>query len=142
MPKATANDVVRVHYTGKLTNGQIFDSSMDRDPLQFTLGGGQMIKGFDQAVHGMELQEKKTVTIPFMEAYGPKNSELIQTVPRTQLPEGLNPEVGQKLIAEGQEGQSIELTVIQADEHQITVDANHMLAGEDLVFEIELVEIN
>jgi FKBP-type peptidyl-prolyl cis-trans isomerase 2 len=142
MSTATANDVVRVHYTGKLTNGQIFDSSVDREPLQFKLGGGQMIKGFDQAVHGMELQEKKTVTIPFNEAYGPKNEELIQSVPRSQLPEGLNPKVGQKLIAEGQEGQSIELTVIQADDHQITVDANHMLAGEDLVFEIELVEIN
>ena len=142
MSIAKTNDKVSVHYTGKLTSGEIFDSSVSREPLQFTVGAGQMIKGFDQAVEGMSLNEKKVVTIPYAEAYGPINNELIQAVPKTQLPEGLDPQVGQKLVAEGNGGQSIELTVVEVAEEQIVVDANHMLAGKDLVFDIELVAIN
>lgn len=142
MSIAKTNDKVSVHYTGKLTSGEIFDSSVSREPLQFTVGAGQMIKGFDQAVEGMSLNEKKTVNIPYAEAYGPINNELIQAIPKTQLPEGLDPQVGQKLVAEGNGGQSIELTVVEVAKEQIVVDANHMLAGKDLVFDIELVAIN
>jgi FKBP-type peptidyl-prolyl cis-trans isomerase 2 len=142
MAIAKANDTVKVHYTGKLTTGEIFDSSVNREPLQFVVGGGQMIKGFDKAVDGMSINEKKTVTIPFDEAYGSRSEELIHTVPREHLPEGMDPQVGQKLIAEGGGGQSIELTVVETAENHIVVDANHMLAGQDLVFEIELVGIN
>lgn len=141
MSKAKANDTVKVHYTGKLTDGEIFDTSVHREPLEFTVGAGQMIKGFDAAVDGMELNEKKTVTIAAAEAYGERNEELIQHVPRTQLPEGMNPEVGQTLMAQGQGGQPIELTVTETADNSVTVDANHKLAGKDLVFEIELVEI-
>lgn len=141
MPKAKANDTVKVHYTGKLTSGEVFDSSENRDPLQFTVGAGQMIKGFDAAVDGMELNEKKTVTIPADEAYGQHNPQLIQEVSRTQLPEGMDPQIGQTLMAQGQGGQPIELVVTDATADSITVDANHRLAGQDLVFDIELVEI-
>jgi FKBP-type peptidyl-prolyl cis-trans isomerase 2 len=141
MAQAKANDTVKVHYTGKLTDGEIFDSSAGRDPLQFTVGAGQMIKGFDAAVNGMELNEKKTVTIPAAEAYGDRREEMIQQVPRTQLPEGMDPQIGQSLMAQGQGGQPMELVVVETDAETITVDANHRLAGKDLVFEIELVEI-
>jgi FKBP-type peptidyl-prolyl cis-trans isomerase 2 len=141
MSKAKANDTVKVHYTGKLTNGQVFDSSLERDPLQFTVGGGQMIKGFDEAVSGMEVTEKKTVTIPCAEAYGEKNDQLIQEVPRTELPEDMKPEPGQTLVATNQDGQQTHVIVKDVADEQITIDANHPLAGQDLIFEIELVEI-
>lgn len=141
MSKAKANDTVKVHYTGKLTDGEVFDTSVHREPLEFTVGAGQMIKGFDAAVDGMELNEKKTVTIPAEEAYGERNDQLIQQVPRTQLPEGMNPEVGQTLMAQGQGGHPMELIVTETSPETITVDANHKLAGKVLVFEIELVEI-
>ena len=141
MSKAKANDTVKVHYTGKLTNGQVFDSSLERDPLQFTVGGGQMIKGFDEAVNGMEVAEKKTVTIPCAEAYGEKNDQLIQEVPRTELPEDMKPEPGQTLVATNQDGQQTHVIVKDVAEEKITIDANHPLAGQDLIFEIELVEI-
>lgn len=141
MPQAKKNDTVKVHYTGKLTSGEVFDSSVNREPLQFTVGAGQMIAGFDAAVDGMELNEKKTVTIPADEAYGPHNPEMIQKVSRTQLPDGMDPQVGQTLMAQGQGGYPMELLVTETDHESITVDANHKLAGKDLVFEIELVEI-
>jgi FKBP-type peptidyl-prolyl cis-trans isomerase 2 len=141
MSKAKKNDTVKVHYTGKLTTGEVFDSSVERDPLQFTLGGGQMIKGFDTAVDGMELNEKKTVTIPADEAYGQKREDLVQSVPKTQLPEDMKPEVGQTLVATGPEGQQMQVVVTNVTESDIQIDANHPLAGQDLVFEIELVEI-
>ncbi|MEO9871626.1 FKBP-type peptidyl-prolyl cis-trans isomerase [Ekhidna sp.] len=139
--KAKANDKVKVHYTGKLTSGEVFDSSEGREPLEFTLGGGQMIKGFDEAVDGMELNEKKTVTIPSQEAYGERKDELIQEVPKDQLPEEMKPEVGQKLVATNDLGHQTQVNVTAVSEEVITVDANHDLAGKDLVFDIELVEI-
>jgi FKBP-type peptidyl-prolyl cis-trans isomerase 2 len=141
MSKAQANDTVKVHYTGKLTTGEVFDSSLERDPLQFTLGGGQMIKGFDEAVNGMELNEKKTVTIVSDEAYGPVREDLIQDIPKTQLPDDLKPEIGQTLVATGPEGQQTQVLVTDVSDEAIKIDANHPLAGKDLVFEIELVEI-
>jgi len=141
MSIAKANDTVKVHYTGKLTSGQVFDSSLERDPLQFTVGGGQMIKGFDEAVNGMAISEKKTVTIPSAEAYGDRNDELIQTVPRTELPADMKPEAGQTLVATNDNGQQTHVIVQEVTEEAITIDANHPLAGQDLIFEIELVEI-
>ncbi|VXD16179.1 peptidylprolyl isomerase [Marinoscillum sp. 108] len=141
MSIAKANDTVKVHYTGKLTSGQVFDSSLERDPLQFTVGGGQMIKGFDEAVNGMAISEKKTVTIPSAEAYGDRNDELIQKVPRTELPADMKPEAGQTLVATNDNGQQTHVIVQEVTEEAITIDANHPLAGQDLIFEIELVEI-
>ncbi len=141
MKKVQANDKVKVHYTGKLTDGEVFDSSLERDPLEFTVGAGQMIKGFDEAVNGMELNEKKTVTIPSGEAYGDRNDQLIQEVPKNDLPADMKPEVGQTLVATNQDGQQTHVLVTGVEEATITIDANHPLAGKDLVFEIELVEI-
>lgn len=139
--KAKKNDNVKVHYTGKLTTGEVFDSSQGRAPLEFTLGGGQMIKGFDEAVDGMELNEQKTVTIPSAEAYGEKRDELIQEISRDQLPEDMQPEIGQKLMATNDLGHQTQVSVTDVSDSAITIDANHELAGKDLVFEIELVEI-
>lgn len=141
MSKAKTNDTVKVHYTGTLLTGEVFDSSVERDPLQFTVGAGQMIKGFDDAVNGMELNEKTKVTIPCAEAYGERNDQMIQQVPRTELPAEMKPEVGQTLVATGQDGQQQHVLVTGVDEESIQIDANHPLAGQDLVFEIELVEI-
>ncbi|MEQ9405711.1 MAG: peptidylprolyl isomerase [Cyclobacteriaceae bacterium] len=139
--KAKANDNVKVHYTGKLTSGEVFDSSEGRDPLAFTVGGGQMIRGFDEAVDGMELNEKKTVTIPAAEAYGEHKTELIQEIPKSSLPEDMNPEVGQKLVATNDLGHQTQVAVTEVSVDTITIDANHDLAGKDLVFDIKLVEI-
>ncbi len=140
--KAKANDNVKVHYKGKLTSGEVFDSSEGREPLAFTVGGGQMIKGFDNAVDGMELNEKKTVTIPAKDAYGEHRNELIQQIPKSNLPEDMNPEIGQKLVATNDLGHQTQVSVIDVTDEDITIDANHDLAGKDLVFDIELVEIN
>lgn len=139
--KAKAQDTVKVHYTGKLTTGEVFDSSEGREPLEFTVGGGQMIKGFDEAVDGMGLNEKKTVTITSAEAYGDHNAELIQEVPKNQLPAEMKPEVGQKLVATNEQGHETYVNITDVTEESIIVDANHDLAGKDLVFDIELVEI-
>ena len=141
MSTAKENNTVKVHYTGTLKNGQVFDSSLEREPIQFTVGGGQMIKGFDKAVNGMALNEKKTVTIPSAEAYGERNDQLLQQVPREQLPPDMKPEVGQTLVANNGNGQQTHVVVAEVTEEAITVDANHPLAGQDLIFEIELVEI-
>lgn len=139
---AKKNDKVQVHYTGKLTTGEVFDSSEGREPLAFTVGGGQMIKGFDEAVNGMELNEKKTVTIPAEEAYGEKNEALIQEVPKSQLPDDMQPEVGQRLVATNDTGHQTQVSVIEVSEESITIDANHELAGRDLIFDITLVSID
>lgn len=142
MKKVQANDKVKVHYTGKLKTGEVFDSSLERDPLEFTVGAGQMIKGFDQAVNGMELNEKKTVTIPSAEAYGDRNEQLISAVAKAELPQDMKPEVGQTLVATDQQGHQTHVLVTEVSETSITIDANHPLAGKDLIFEIELVEIS
>jgi len=140
--KAKTNDKVKVHYTGKLTSGEVFDSSEGREPLEFTVGGGQMIKGFDEAVNGMKLDEKKTVTIPSKEAYGDRRDDLIQDVPKDQLPDDMKPEVGQKLVATNDLGHQTYVSVTKVSDNAITVDANHDLAGHDLVFDIQLVGID
>jgi len=139
--QAKTGDTVKVHYTGTLKEGSVFDTSLDREPLEFTLGRGQLIPGFEQAVIGMTVGESKTVNIPVDQAYGPYNNELISVIDRDKLPEGMNPEVGQQLQAQQPDGQTRIVTVIDISETSITVDANHPLAGKDLTFEIELIEI-
>ena len=139
---AKVGDTVKVHYTGTLTDGSAFDSSIGREPLQFTLGEGQMIPGFEQAVIGMELGETKTVTIPADQAYGPYYEERVFVISRDQLPAGMEPEVGQKLQMQSTSGQITIVTVTVVSETNVTLDANHELAGKDLTFEIQLVEIS
>ncbi|MFC1938212.1 peptidylprolyl isomerase [Chloroflexota bacterium] len=139
--KAKTGDTVKVHYAGTLKDGSVFDTSLDREPLEFTIGQGQLILGFEQAVIGMTVGEFKTVNIPADQAYGPHNNELISVIDRDNLPEGMNPEVGQQLQAQQPDGQTRVFIVIDISETSITVDANYPLAGEDLTFEIELIEI-
>ena len=134
-------DTVKVHYTGRLGNGTIFDSSVEREPLQFTLGQGQVIRGFEQAVLGMTVGESKTVVIPADEAYGPYRDELVIVEDRSNLPPGWEPDIGDQLPPTLPDGRVVWVTVIEITESTITIDANHHLAGKDLVFDIELVEI-
>jgi peptidylprolyl isomerase len=138
---AKDSDTVKVHYTGTLDDGTVFDTSLEREPLEFTLGEGMLIPGFEEAVKGMQVGQSKTVTIPAEEAYGPYLDDLIIVVERNQLPEGLDPEVGQVLEVTQEDGRTGVVTVIDVSETTITVDANHPLAGKDLTFEIKLVEI-
>lgn len=135
------SDKVKVHYTGKLTSGEQFDSSVGREPLEFEVGAGQMIQGFDAAVEGMSLNEKKSITLVPEQAYGPRQEELINKVNRNQLPEDMKPEVGQDLVASTPDGRQTRVKVIEVSDSDITIDANHPLAGQSLVFDIELVEI-
>jgi peptidylprolyl isomerase len=141
MKQAKTGDVVRVHYKGRLTDGTEFDSSEGREPLEFQVGGGQIIPGLERQVEGMEVGEKSTVTVPSDEAYGARDERQVQSVPRDALPEGLDLRIGARLTATTRDGQQIALTVIDLDDDQVTVDGNHPLAGQDLVFEVELVEI-
>jgi len=139
--QAESGDTVRVHYNGRLEDGTEFDSSVGREPLQFTLGEGSMIPGFEKAVIGMSLGQSKTVEIPADEAYGPYREELVLVVDRGELPPDLEPEVGQQLQMQQADGRVISVTVIEVSESSVTLDANHHLAGKDLIFEIQLVEI-
>lgn len=141
MSEVKVNNKVSVHYTGKLTNGEVFDSSRDGDPLSFTVGSGKLIKGFENGVVGMKVNEVKTVKVPAAEGYGPVREELIQKIDKSDLPEGLNPKIGQKLASQRPDGQQMILQVVDEDKQSIIVDGNHQLAGEDLVFEIEVVDI-
>lgn len=137
-----ANDKVRVHYTGTLKNGEVFDSSKGREPLEFTIGAGQIIPGFENGIMGMKVEETKIIEIPVGEAYGEVRAELIQEVSKTQLPAEIKPEVGMQLSSQGPDGQPIPLVVTEVKEETFTVDANHPLAGKDLVFEVSIVSIN
>jgi peptidylprolyl isomerase len=141
MSQAKTGDTVKVHYTGKLDDGTQFDSSADRDPLEFTVGSGQVIPGFEKAVEGMAVGDSKTVNIPPEDAYGPRHDQMIQQVPKSALPDDLNPTEGMALQARGQDGQVLNLTVTAVDTDSITVDGNHPLAGKPLNFDIQLVEI-
>jgi FKBP-type peptidyl-prolyl cis-trans isomerase 2 len=142
MEKVKEKDTVSVHYTGTLPDGEVFDSSVDREPLSFTVGAGQMIPGFDSAVVGMEVKEKKSVTIPATEAYGEVRPDMVQIISKDQLPPDLKPEVGQQLASELPSGEQIIVTVSEITEAEVTIDANHPLAGKELTFDIEVVEIN
>jgi peptidylprolyl isomerase len=141
MVQAKPGDTVKIHYTGKLDDGTVFDSSADREPLEFTLSGGQVIPGFEQAVVGMAPGESKTEKIPMEQAYGPYRQEMVIQVNREQLPPDLDPEVGLQLQIQQPNGQAIPVLVTEVTNGQVTLDANHPLAGEDLTFDIELVEI-
>jgi peptidylprolyl isomerase len=141
MVQAKVGDTVKVHYTGKLDDGTIFDSSIDHDPLQFTLGEGSVIPGFEQAVIGMVPGDAKTQFIPLDQAYGPYMEEMSVTVDRQQMPTDIAPEVGQQLQIQQPTGQVIPVVITEISEATVTLDANHPLAGEDLTFEIQLVEI-
>lgn len=141
MAQAKHGDVVRVHYTGKLVNGESFDSSEGREPLEFTVGAGMMIKGFDAAMPGMAVGDKKTVNIPAVDAYGEKDPSAIIEFPKENVPEDMKLEAGMQLTLSNQEGQPFPVVVIEIKDDVIVLDANHFLAGQELVFDIELVEI-
>ena len=141
MAKAKTGDTVKVHYTGKLNTGDIFDSSVNADPLQFTIGGKQMIPAFEEAMIDMEVGQKKIIEIPAEGAYGQRNDQMMQTVERGMLPEEIELKVGLQLTAQDPNGQPFVVTVAKFDDENVTLDGNHPLAGEDLTFDIELVEI-
>lgn len=131
--------IVSVHYTGKLTDGEMFDSSEGRDPLKFQMGSGQLIPGFEKALVGKSVGDKVTVNIPAEEAYGAIREDLIVSVPTSQMPGPV--EIGQSLQAQGDNGQSFNVTVKEVNEENVIIDGNHPLAGKELVFDIEVVEI-
>ncbi|MBW2019383.1 MAG: peptidylprolyl isomerase [Deltaproteobacteria bacterium] len=141
MAEAKHGDTVRVHYTGKLEDGTVFDSSGDRGPMEFTIGKGQIIPGFEEAVVGMSPGESKTATIPVDKAYGPHREEMVVTVDRKEFPEDVKPEINQQLQLRLTDGRTIVVMVTDISELSVTIDANHPLAGKDLTFEIQLTEI-
>jgi peptidylprolyl isomerase len=142
MSQAKKGDSVKIHYTGTLEDGTVFDSSAGRDPLDFTLGSGQVIVGFDEAVLGMSIGDKKKVSIPSHKAYGEKNEDLVIEVPKDQVPPDLNPEVGQKLQMGGPNGELVVVTVVEVNDAVVILDANPPLAGKTLIFDLELVAIS
>jgi peptidylprolyl isomerase len=150
MVRAKAGDKVKVHYTGRLEDGTVFDSSTCVDeggcecssgPLEFVVGEGSVIPGFDQAVVNLAPGECKTVTIPVAQAYGERNEEMVAVVNRTDLPADLNPELGMQLEVTQEEGGSFSVLVTELNEQTVTLDANHPLAGRELTFDIQLLEI-
>jgi peptidylprolyl isomerase len=149
MAKVQQGDSVKVNYTGRLEDGTIFDSSECAEdgcgcpsgPLTFTVGAGEVIPGFDSALPGMTPGEKKTVTIPVNQAYGERMEEMIAVIPRSDLPEGLAPEVGQQLEVTQEDGAVFPVLITEITDSQVTLDANHPLAGRTLIFDIELLEI-
>jgi peptidylprolyl isomerase len=141
MGQAKVGDTVTVHYTGKLTDGTVFDSSSGGDPLEFTIGTGQLIPGFEEAVVGMNAGDSKTTHIAVEQAYGSYRPDMVIEVDREQMPPELEPEVGQQLQIQQPTGQVIPVVITEISESTITLDANHPLAGEELVFDIQLVDI-
>lgn len=141
MTKAAEGNTVKVHYTGTLADGSVFDSSRERDPFEFKLGAGQVIPGFDQAVTGLSVGETITVTIPASEAYGEVREDLVLPMDRSQVPENITPEVGMQVQLQTAGGGMAVATIIEVTEETIKLDANHQLAGKDLTFELELIEI-
>ncbi|WP_340103740.1 FKBP-type peptidyl-prolyl cis-trans isomerase [Rhodohalobacter sp. 8-1] len=141
MSKVKDGDTVKVHYTGTLKDGSVFDTSAEREPLEFKLGEGQLIPGFEKAVIGMEEGESTKIDIPVEEAYGEAREDLIINVPKDQLPEDVEPEVGMQLQVNQPDGQPVPVRVAEISDEELTLDANHPLAGKDLQFEIEVVEV-
>jgi FKBP-type peptidyl-prolyl cis-trans isomerase 2 len=139
--EAQQNDTVKVHYTGKLSDGTVFDSSREREPLEFQLGQGQVIPGFEEAVIGMNPGETKTATLAPDDAYGQHRDDMVTDVSRSDLPEDLKPEVGQQLQARNSAGQTIPVRVVDVGDESVKLDANHPLAGQTLTFDIELVDV-
>ncbi len=142
MKNVKKGDKVKVHYTGTFDDGTVFDTSVERNqPLEFTIGKSEVIAGFENAVLGMEVGDSKTTDIPAAQAYGTTREEMIFSVPKTNIPPDVKPEVGQQLAVKQQDGNTIPVTVTEIKDDAITIDANHPLAGKDLTFEIKLVEI-
>jgi peptidylprolyl isomerase len=141
MQQVKQGDKIKVHYHGKLTDGTTFDSSEGREPLEFEVGSGAVIPGFDNGVMGMSVGDKKTVTIPADEAYGQRVAELVMDFPKERFPEDMVPEVGMQLMMNNGAGQQFPVTIVEVKDDIITLDANHQLAGQDLVFDLELVDI-
>lgn len=141
MSKAKDGDTVKVHYTGTLENGEVFDTSKEREPLEFQLGQGQLIPGFEKAVIGMDEGESTTVDIPSNEAYGEVRDDLIINVPKDQLPDDVEPKIGMQLQVNQQNGQPIPVRITEVKDEELILDANHPLAGKDLKFEIKLLEV-
>jgi peptidylprolyl isomerase len=135
-----AGKTVKVHYKGTLNDGSVFDSSEGRDPIEFEMGAGNVIPGFETAVGGMEIEETKSVTIPSAEAYGDVNDDMVGMVPRNSLPDDIEPEVGMVLSMQSPDGE-MPVRIVEMDEENLTLDANHPLAGQDLTFELTLVEV-
>lgn len=142
MTQIKQGDTVRIHYTGTLLDGKTFDSSEGRDPLEFVVGSGQIISGLDAAMPGLEVGDKKRVEIACQEAYGPINPGARQAIPREGIPDDIPLEIGTQLQMQSPEGQVLPVTVVEVDEATVTLDANHPLAGQDLVFEFEVVSVN
>lgn len=141
MQEVKVGDRVSVHYHGKLNNGNTFDSSEGRDPLQFEVGKGHVIKGFDDAVLGMKIGDKKTVNIPVDQAYGERREDMVMSYPKKDFPQDMNPEPGMQLQMSDQEGNHVPVVVTEVKEEEVLLDANHPLAGQNLIFDIELVKI-
>lgn len=141
MQTVKAGDKVRVHYHGRLTTGETFDKSEGRAPLEFEVGSGMVIKGFDDGITGMAVGEKKTINIPFLEAYGPTNPDMVIPMPKERFPQDMEIEVGMPLAMSDGNGQQFQVTVTEIKDDIVVLDANHPLAGKDLIFDLELVEI-
>ena len=141
MNQVTVNSTVKVHYTGKLADGEVFDTSEGKEPIEFTLGQGQLIPGFEKGLIDMKLNEKKTINMTKDDAYGEVNETLIQEVKKTDLPQDMEPKVGMGLVSKSPDGQEINLMVVEVKEETIVIDGNHPLAGRDLIFDLEVVEI-
>jgi peptidylprolyl isomerase len=142
MTQVKNGDLVKVHYTGKLVNGEQFDSSAGREPLEFTVGAGQMIAGFDAAMPGMTVGEKKTINIAPEDAYGPRSEEAIIQFPKENVPADMVLEPGMPLTLSDQAGNPVPVIVVEVKDDIIVLDANHFLAGQELIFDIELVDIS
>ena len=141
MSQVKEHNTVKVNYTGKLSDGQVFDSSEGKEPLEFTLGQGHLIPGFEKALIDMKLKEKKTITIVTEQAYGEIDNDLIQEVNKSKLPQDINPEVGMGLVSKSQDGQETNLVIVEVREESIVIDGNHPLAGKDLIFDLEVLGI-
>jgi FKBP-type peptidyl-prolyl cis-trans isomerase 2 len=141
MQQVKQGDTVKVHYHGRLTDGTIFDSSEGRQPLEFKVGSGMVIKGFDESVKGMNVGEKKTVSIPVDEAYGPRQKEMVISFERKNFPPDIEPEVGMTLNMHSEDGNTLPVVIAEVNADTILLDANHPLAGEDLIFDIEVVDV-
>jgi len=141
MQQVKKGDKVKVHYHGRLTSGETFDSSEGRQPLEFEVGSGSVIKGFDDGVTGMEIGQKKTINIPVDEAYGQKNPEMLIEMPKDRFPADMELEVGMPLMMSNGEGQNFQVIIHEIQEDSVILDANHPLAGQVLIFDLELVDI-
>lgn len=142
MPEAKQGDTVRVHYTGRLDDGEVFDSSEDGEPLQFRVGDGEVIKGFDQGVRGMQVGEKKTIEVDADDAYGQRVEALVQRVPRAGINLDVEPQAGMQLMLQLPDGNEIPVAISEVTDEQVTLDANHPLAGEKLIFVVTLLAVS